>query len=543
MRCLSLVFALLLLTLPAFAEKWALVVGIDDYKDRNHISALTGAARDARRFRTTLIEVMGVPEDHVQFLVADKTRDDEESLPTRSQILRALSRLKQSAKPGDTAFVYFSGHGVRVGTRDYLLPYDFEGIDAETGIDTALAEDLFYERLSQVQAEAIVLVWDKCRNDPFAKTRAGGPQRNTLTDSQASKSWKVVRTADTGPLPSLIKLFACAPGQCSYEWTDKGQGYFTYFLERGLRGAAADTKGRVTVKSLKDYLLKEVAARVQQNENAAQTPHATLDGTNPEDLVLAVAGKAVASAPAPKPSPARPTPKPDPVKSVPKPTPPAPFETLPWPQRALAAHRWDAYRKLPALRLSGTVKVTAPEPETMGSFTLTLMPSGSFRAGWTSEGDRQEAGGDTQRFWVKVNGQTVFSPPDENLKPTIFPQGILQTVLKALDESPQSWKPASGESGPALMAIEEEGGVRITTVALFDPQTARLKRLKMSVGALGVVTHRYQIDVTAYRDVQGVPIPSGLSLELTADGTTGKTVHTYTKIEPISAPSPGFFEG
>ncbi len=307
MRRLLALCVLSLLALPALAEKWALLIGIDQYEDRNRIAALSGAARDARKFKATLTEIVGVPDANIELLVSDG-----DTKPTRFNIVEALDKLQSNAKPGDTVFVYFSGHGTQLDGKDYLLPFDFNGRSAFTGKETGLAEERFYEQLSKVQARAIVLIWDKCRNDPFTNSRdAAGPKRNTMKASQAEKSWSVVRDTRVDAMPILVKLFACAPGQCSYEWTDKGQGYFTYYLEQGLRGAAADGKGKITVKSLKDYVRQQVTAQVKRNENADQNPHVALEGTDPEDFVIAQGkpGKAVAAEKKPSPRPA-PTPNP-----------------------------------------------------------------------------------------------------------------------------------------------------------------------------------------------------------------------------------------
>ncbi|MGC4045988.1 MAG: caspase family protein [Armatimonas sp.] len=209
-------------------------------------------------------------------------------------MIAALSRLKTKAKIGDTVYVFYSGHGIRVGTKDYLLPYDFKGIDPESGVDTAYEEDKFYERLSQVAGRPMSWYGISAATIHSARPETALRSETILRIPKSKKAGKLRALPGEPPLPTLVKLFACSPGQSSYEWLDKGQGYFTYFLERGLRGAAADGKGQVTVKSLKDYLYTQVSSLVSQNENAKQTPNATMEGTNPEDLVLAT-GTSVAT--------------------------------------------------------------------------------------------------------------------------------------------------------------------------------------------------------------------------------------------------------
>ncbi|MFI9244697.1 caspase family protein [Streptomyces sp. NPDC053086] len=44
--------------------------------------------------------------------------------PTRNEITEHVSDLSASAPPGSTLLLYFTGHGVRIGTTDYLVPSD-----------------------------------------------------------------------------------------------------------------------------------------------------------------------------------------------------------------------------------------------------------------------------------------------------------------------------------------------------------------------------------------------------------------------------------
>ena len=275
----------------ARADAWALLIGVNEYEDRNHIASLGAADQDAIALKTLLIDTMKVPERHIDLLVTDPKA--ETLKPTRSNIFDALARLKNNAKAGDTVYVFFSGHGIRVNVTDYLLPYDFRG-NADTGIDTAISEPRFYELLSQVKARAVILAWDKCRNNPFSEGKSVDQTRNTLpedTDDDRRKGWNVVPVTSAKPLakdapPIIVKFFACLPGQTAYEWRTKGRGYFSYYFEKGLRGAAADNSGKVTVGTLAKYLENEIQAQVKRDENEDQTPYPQIEGPGASDFVL-----------------------------------------------------------------------------------------------------------------------------------------------------------------------------------------------------------------------------------------------------------------
>ncbi len=277
----------LLLSAPAFAEKWALLIGINDYEDRNYIASLGAADNDARKLKEVLKSKMGFPEANIELLVSDG-----DNKPTRSNIIVALGKLAENAKAGDTVFVFYSGHGTEINGTTYLLPHDFKGRNQFTGTETALAISKFQELLKQVKTSALIMAWDMCRNDPFAKGKSGDAARAKLADT---KAWQIVsdkaRSLDS---PVMVTLFACAPGQSSYEWQEKNRGYFAWFLEEGMKGAAADATGNVTLGSLAKYVRTKVMEQTKISEPAVQSPTSSMDGASPEEFVLLRTSKPVA---------------------------------------------------------------------------------------------------------------------------------------------------------------------------------------------------------------------------------------------------------
>lgn len=294
----------------AHAEQWALLVGVDQYEDVNHISPLSTADADAKALAKVLTDVRGVPATNIQVLVSSGQRK-----PTRANIIEALSRLADNLKPGDTAFVFFSGHGTQIDGKTYLLPYDFRGRDAFAGVETALATDKISGLLQRAKSATIVMGWDMCRNDPFGKTR-GGTGRNRMA-RPPKKAWRTVPD-DTPSNDALrvVEMFACSPGQFSFEWRDQKRGYFSYFLEQGLRGAAADGKGLITAQGLASFVSGKVSTSVKRDENGEQMPYPQFFGPGTPSVVLARVGK---------------TGSPPVVRNPPVKTPPIPTPKVPKP--------------------------------------------------------------------------------------------------------------------------------------------------------------------------------------------------------------------
>jgi hypothetical protein len=289
----------LLLSLPAFAEKWALLIGINDYEDRNYIASLGAADNDARRLKDVLKSKLGFPEANIELLVSDG-----DNKPTRANIVLALGKLAENTKPGDTVFVFYSGHGTEINGVTYLLPHDFKGRNKFTGTETALEIAKFKGLLAQVKAKALLMAWDMCRNDPFAKGKSGASDRPKLAQT---KAWNIVSTARGSEAPLIVNLFACSPGECSYEWSDKNRGYFAWFLEEGIKGAAADSQGNITLGSLAKYVRTQVMTKTRAAEPTVQSPTSEMTGASPEEFVLLGGQVAINSgggtAPTVKPSP------------------------------------------------------------------------------------------------------------------------------------------------------------------------------------------------------------------------------------------------
>ncbi|MFD3422877.1 HD domain-containing protein [Streptomyces decoyicus] len=92
--------------------------------------------------------------------------------PTRNAITERISDLSASAPPSSTLLLYFTGHGVRVGTTDYLVPSDARG-PANNGDNVAgweqphIRESLLEADISRylVNCSASTVLWliDSCR--------------------------------------------------------------------------------------------------------------------------------------------------------------------------------------------------------------------------------------------------------------------------------------------------------------------------------------------------------------------------------------------
>jgi tetratricopeptide (TPR) repeat protein len=278
----ALATVILLVSLPARGDNHALLIGIDNYQDNSNINALSGAAADARGIAKVLQEVSDFPAGNVRVLTSDG-----ELKPTGSNIIFELEQLAKRVKPGDIVLVFCAGHGILMDGFSYLIPWDTDGRTEGTLKRSALPTSVFQELLGKLPVRGLILAFDMCRNDPRRGARDITPS-NKLTEAQARSLVVKARGAvtETGPQVS-VTLFSCSPRERSWEWRARKRGYFSYYLEEGLRQGAADAQGTVRIKNLVAYLEKAVYGAVQREEGKDQTPYSIMEGVGATELLLA----------------------------------------------------------------------------------------------------------------------------------------------------------------------------------------------------------------------------------------------------------------
>ena len=288
---------------PAAPQKWALLIGIDQYKKRDRINDLSAGARDARALKAALMETAGVLEDHIRLLVSDAAPNKEgEALPDRAAILRELAMLARRTQSGDTVFVCYSGHGMELANHSaYLLPWDADPYDEGTLTDTAISEAKLVERLKAIPAALLILTLDMCRTQPLKNGRDGVTEANKLTAGiLRGMDFALMEKAGVSKAnapQAVVRLWSCGEGQRSWEWAERQRSYFSYFLEQGLRGAAADKDGVVRADTLSAYLREQVTAKVRETEKQEQTPVYKVEGAiSASRLALNASGAAPAIA-------------------------------------------------------------------------------------------------------------------------------------------------------------------------------------------------------------------------------------------------------
>jgi len=255
-------------------RSYALVVGIANYKNLPASHQLKFPERDAEAIYSILISPEGgnFRAENVRKLIGEKAtlanirRDLEEWLPT-------------VAREDDRVLIYFAGHGFVYKGKGYLAPADMDLTRiAETGYPM---DSLGAVIGGKIRAKAKVLLTDSCHSGAI-----------TPSDSQ-----QINRTL-ASLQPSLFSLTASRDREQSFESTDWGGGHgiFTYYVVKGLEGAADETgDGIVTADELAEY----VHRNVREATAGKQNPTSDRGSFDPAMLLSYVPSHAKPGAPPP----------------------------------------------------------------------------------------------------------------------------------------------------------------------------------------------------------------------------------------------------
>ena len=271
-------------TLPVGPKRWALIIGVDKYMDPQ-ISPLKGSDNDARLIADALVRYAGFPQDQVILL---STAQPMERQPTRVNILRRLSNLSTAVPKDGLLLVSFAGHGMERGGQAFLMPSDAQISDQISFLEeTAISINRVKERIKETGVKQVLVLLDACRNDPGGRADAPNPLSNAYTNAFNFD----VRNRE---VQAFATVYATGIGQRAYEYTEKKQGYFSWAIVEGLKGAAANEKGEITLASLVKHVQETVPKRlaIDLGSTKQQRPFANIEGYRADQLVLSVTNSA-----------------------------------------------------------------------------------------------------------------------------------------------------------------------------------------------------------------------------------------------------------
>jgi len=230
-------------------DDYALIVGIDQYQA---LPAAKFGQRDAESFKRYAVATLGIPEENVILLTGARA--------TRTGLAKYIEEwLPRNVSEKSRLWFFYSGHGAPEASDGtaYLLPWDGDPAYLKT---SAYPLSTLYAKLSATKAREIIVALDSCFS--------GVGDRSLI----AAGTRPLVSVVVAKPASSkLTALTASAANETAGSLDSQGHGAFTYYLLKGLGGAAAGKDGHVTMESMRSYVLSNVQ-REARRQNREQTP-------------------------------------------------------------------------------------------------------------------------------------------------------------------------------------------------------------------------------------------------------------------------------
>jgi hypothetical protein len=237
----------------------AIIIGISKYKK---IPVADFAAEDAKSFQLYANKSIGIKPENTRILV--------DSEADYAEIIKAFKNwLPLHVTPNKTElFVFFSGHGLpsEDGKTLYLLPFS---ADRDLLDRTAINQSELIRLITDANPKSVTMIMDSCYS---GMTKTG--------DALIADARPVVLRTDAMTLPrNFTLLSASAPEQISSSSKDLGHGIFSYFLMKGLEGAAdLNEDKQITLAEIHAYASQNVK-KMASTLNRSQDPQLIGDGS------------------------------------------------------------------------------------------------------------------------------------------------------------------------------------------------------------------------------------------------------------------------
>lgn len=176
-----------------------------------------------------------LPEKDAQTITKVYAKNDDlhycqllDEKATSANIVKAMEKVFQKAGENDIVVLFYSGHGYEGGFYVY---------------DGCLEYDKIRQSMAKSKCKNKMIFADACYS---GKIRTGG---NSSSQTQINEAKKA----------NVMLFLSSRSNEVSYERLGMENGFFTTYLQKGLRGAADENKNNIiTAKELFEYVHKNV---------------------------------------------------------------------------------------------------------------------------------------------------------------------------------------------------------------------------------------------------------------------------------------------
>ncbi|MBW4661842.1 MAG: caspase family protein [Drouetiella hepatica Uher 2000/2452] len=239
---------------------WAIAIGINRYRN---FQPLNYAERDAQLFRDFLVREAGFSPKRC-LLLTDTSPAIEQTAtyPSRDIIQAYVKQLCHTRlQPGDFLWCFFSGYGVRLGGKDYLIPADGS---PDAIAYTAIPIEFLFNTFASAPTQNVLLTLDVNRSQSVLTGEGVGDQTILLAQEQ-----------------NMAAILSAHPDQFSHETLALRQGLFTAALIEGMR-----YRGCLSLEQLVQYLSDRLPELSEHHWRPRQDPLATVPAEKKHQLIV-----------------------------------------------------------------------------------------------------------------------------------------------------------------------------------------------------------------------------------------------------------------
>ena len=140
-----------------------------------------------------------------------------EGIDLKRDAMQTMTRdFMRNAAQAKTLVLYYAGHGVQIGGRNYLVPVDVKPQDGSNIVDSMTDMDKILAGLDD-QVRTNILIFDACRNDPFGQQSASAAGRSLEIKTRSGLAQPTAPAAGTTLGAGTLIAFATAPGQVALD--------------------------------------------------------------------------------------------------------------------------------------------------------------------------------------------------------------------------------------------------------------------------------------------------------------------------------------
>ncbi|MBN1895485.1 caspase family protein [bacterium] len=239
-RIFTVIWVLLGLTAASAKEKYAVLIGINDYQ-HPRIQDLNYSEADARYLSQILVRYGRYKSRNIRLLLGAEA--------SFANIKNEIFWLGETAGQDDDVFFYFSGHGTRIEDTD---GNEEDGMDEafcpyETDLDkpaTVILDDEIGHWFTRIKSKQVLVVLDCCHSGGAAGRSLENDGSRGVDMAAGKARSRGLINPDVNPYARDLTadnkfiITASDADEQSYENPKLGHGVFTYYLGEGIHGSA-----------------------------------------------------------------------------------------------------------------------------------------------------------------------------------------------------------------------------------------------------------------------------------------------------------------